>query len=264
MDFRLAVLSVIAGLLLAAAPVAKPAPSRCLACHAPHRQALGACEHCHRGNPRTERMPIAHHRLIGGRLAHFNLDQSPTVAAGQDLVATFACRRCHRIAGQGNRLAAPLDRVLTRDRVSDLVAAIQAPAAAMPDFYFNPDQADQIVNALLSHAAASPSTGTEAPLVVHFENNTPNREKLFERHCGSCHRLLTREAGGVGRGQIGPNLSGLLSAFYPRSFKNNQDWNSVGLQQWIENPRNIRPNARMRPLELEKGEFTRLLGLFRD
>ncbi|MBL7179628.1 MAG: c-type cytochrome [Desulfobacterales bacterium] len=264
MGLRLSVLTVIAGLIWAMIPVTDRGGCGCLQCHRPHHEKLGVCMDCHRGDPRTNRIRIAHYRLIPGKYARFRLPDNPVIDAGRRLITQFACRRCHRIGTSGNRLAADLDRLLPKVQPQNLAAAIKEPVPSMPDFYFSDTHVTKLVNAILDGRADIASGTAEAPLIIHFENNTPNRENLFDRHCGSCHRLLTRKAGGLGRGHMGPNLSGLLSEFYPQNFKNGQAWDAVGLKKWTENPRNIRPNAQMIPLELTDGEFTQLVRLFQN
>ena len=49
---------------------------------------------------------------------------------------------------------------------------------------------------------------------------------MFNNHCGSCHRMLTQQLGGLGQGDIGPNLSGIFSEFYFKNFKDGKSWNS--------------------------------------
>lgn len=264
MGLRLSILAVIAGVIWALNPITDRGGLGCLQCHRPHHEKLGVCMDCHRGNPRTNRIRIAHYRLIPGKYTQFRLPESVIVKDGRRLVRDFACRRCHRIGGSGNRLATDLDRVLPKVQPQNLVAAIKEPAPSMPDFYFSETHVTDLVNAILKSSADTNLESDEFPLVVHFNNDMPDRENLFARHCSSCHRLLTRKAGGLGRGDIGPNLSGLLTEFYPQNFKNGQAWDAVGLKKWLENPRNIRDVTQMVPVQLTDDEFTRLARLFQD
>ena len=132
----------------------------------------------------------------------------------------------------------------------------------MPEFYLSQRQITQMVNALLAGVAGTGFDLIETPLVVHFEEgNRRNRENVFEEHCSGCHRSLTRQFGGLGRGRIGPNLSGLLSPFYPKNYGEKEVWTSSDLKKWLQNPREIRVNAQMSPVPLGDDEFARLLGL---
>jgi cytochrome c2 len=78
-------------------------------------------------------------------------------------------------------------------------------------------------------------------------------------HCGGCHRVLTRKWGGLGRGAIGPNLSGLTGEFYPTQFKEGEPWTTERLGKWLENPRAIRPGARMPPKVPPDADAARLM-----
>jgi hypothetical protein len=62
-------------------------------------------------------------------------------------------------------------------------------------------------------------------------------ENAFDKHCGGCHRVLTRRWGGLGSGLVGPNLSGLTSEFYPMPFREGEPWTAERLKKWLENPR---------------------------
>ena len=76
--------------------------------------------------------------------------------------------------------------------------------------------------------------------------------------------MLTHRLGGLGRGDIGPNLSGLLTRFYPPNYKGQTAWNPRGLQRWLQNPRDIRVNTQMPPIDLNADELTNILGVLQD
>ncbi len=101
------------------------------------------------------------------------------------------------------------------------------------------------------------------PQVVHFDQTGAAGQDLFSVKCGPCHRVLTERLGGLGRGDAGPNLSGLLTSFYPKSFRNTEVWNVEGLRRWLENPRAIRAGALMQPVKLSEKEFGELLEILR-
>jgi cytochrome c2 len=128
----------------------------------------------------------------------------------------------------------------------------------MPDFAFPEATAVTLVNALFAHSAQAEKPVGETPQVVHFEG-VARAENAFDKHCGGCHRLLTRRWGGLGSGLVGPNLSGLTSEFYPVPFREGEPWNAERLKKWLENPRAVRPQTRMRPQPLEPAELTRVL-----
>lgn len=237
----------------------------CLSCHPSHYTDRGACSACHRGNPAAGRKEIAHQRLIAGRFASFTLGETPVVREGERLMERLACRRCHVGGGRGNRLATNLDTLLETRPLGEIAAAIRSPAVGMPDFRLDEEQVVQLVNAVLGGAHTPGGPAGKRPLVVHFENRDKPGKDLFTRNCGACHRALTARLGMIGRGDNGPNLSGLLSPWYPRTFREREGWSAGRLKKWLENPRAVRPWSRMRPLELsaaEFGELTEILGVF--
>ncbi len=134
----------------------------------------------------------------------------------------------------------------------------------MPNFYFSETDIIKLVNTVLASSAAFESEHIESPQLIHFEDGKNNDENPFAKHCGACHRVLSKQLGGLGRGNTGPNLSGLLTQFYPQNDKGKTAWNPKGLQRWLQNPRDIRVNTQMIPVELNTNEFANILALFHD
>ena len=132
----------------------------------------------------------------------------------------------------------------------------------MPDFNFQERDVTRLVTAVLDAGAVYASTSDERPQIIHFEEDKEGGNNIFIRNCGGGHRMLTRGAGGVGKGDIGPNLSGFFSDFYFRNLKGAKPWGAIGLEQWLKNPRDIRDNAQMSPVHLKKDEFNHLLRIF--
>lgn len=247
--------------LLLLAPLAAAARESCLTCHAPHYLAAGSCTACHRGDPRTDRPELAHANLIGGRFAYFALPESPVTQYGMQLLDRAGCRRCHRSGAKGNVLASDLDRLPADARPAEVVRSIREPVLFMPDFGFGEATAASLVNALFAHAAKAEPVAGEVPLVVHFEG-VERAENPFEKHCGGCHRLLTKRWGGLGSGIVGPSLAGLFGEFYPRTFKEGERWSAANLEKWLKNPRETRKEARMAPLPLKPAELRQVLEFF--
>ncbi|WP_085814515.1 selenite/tellurite reduction operon c-type cytochrome lipoprotein ExtS [Geoanaerobacter pelophilus] len=256
-----AFLTALAVLLLLCCGSAHAADS-CLGCHRPHYRShyreLGSCVGCHRGDPRSDRMSVAHHGLVAARFSWSGVPGSAPVARGNALLDTFACRRCHNTAGRGNRLASNLDQLPAGTTPENLFASIEAPAQQMPDFKLEQGAITDLVNALLTGARGATVRGKERPLVVHFETEGKG-ENVFEKKCGPCHKMLTAALGGVGRGTVGPNLSGLFSEFYPLTAAGLKRWDTPALEKWLRNPREFRPATQMRPVLLKKAEYDLLL-----
>lgn len=217
---------------------------------------MGSCDSCHRGFPGTDRLNIAHRGLIAARFSTFTINGDKTTKRGLKRLEDYACRRCHTSGEKGNRLAANLDFSQMEKTPEELEVAIQFPALFMPEFNFSEQQRVELINAILGDGKNAKVHEQEWPQVVHFEGEEVNREFQFEKHCGSCHRALTASFGGLGRGLIGPNLSGLFSEFYVLNFgENKQRWSIENLEKWLKNPRKIRRYAQMPPIELKKEEF---------
>ena len=259
MGFGFQFLTILSGIFFLQSVIAHAGVSSCLKCHKAHYEEKGACVGCHRGNPRTDRVSIAHHDLIPAKYADFTMEDSQMVKRGDKLVETSGCRRCHVIGAKGNRLATNLDRVLGAARPQELFDAIKRPVLFMPGFCFKEKHIIEIVNAILAEAARTEPEAGEIPIVIHFEDKKQAEESVFGKHCGSCHRVLTTRFGGLGKGDIGPNLSGLFSEYYPQTHCDKEQWSSKPLKKWLENPRQISKNAQMAPVKLTSDEFCRLL-----
>lgn len=256
-----------AALLLSGGSANAANPS-CLQCHPVHYREKGSCVGCHRGDPRSDRKGVAHQGLVPAQYSWYAFPGSDPVLRGKKLLETFACRRCHTVAGKGNRAASNLDRLPQGTTPREISAAIETPALMMPRFHLDGRQRTDLVNALLAGAAEAAGRGArqgkEAPQVVHFQPEGAARENVFEKRCGGCHRALTVALGGVGRGEVGPNLSGLLTEHYPPTSHRERRWSSESLEKWLKNPRETRPQTTMRPISLSNGDLARLLDLFAD
>lgn len=252
-------LTILAGIFFLQGVIAQAGGSGCLECHESHYEEKGSCVGCHRGNPRTDRVSIAHYDLIQAKYADFTMEGSPVVQRGGKLVETSGCRRCHVTGAKGNSLATNLDRIFVAVRPQRLFDAIKTPVLFMPNFCFKETHIVELVNAILAEAARTEPEAREIPLVIHFEDEKQAEEKVFVKHCGSCHMVLTARFGGLGKGNIGPNLSGLFSEYYPKTYGNKEQWSSEPLKKWLKNPREARKNARMAPVKLTPNEFSRLL-----
>lgn len=251
---------LIAGTAAAAVP---GKGSQCFSCHKPHYTDKGPCTSCHRGDDRTTRLTIAHHNFIPGRYAFFAFSTSQQVKTGQRLIDTFACRRCHTVRGRGNNFAANLDRLFWTTAPHMIEAAITSPAIYMPDFRSNERQRVALVNALEAGGRKAEAQPVETAQIVHFAGSSAHGQNRFEKKCGGCHKVLSKSLGGLGVGDIGPNLSGLFSEFYPATFPKNQRWTEENLRKWLQNPREVRTNSLMRPVLLEKEELKEVIRMLR-
>lgn len=255
-------LTILILLVLLPASVAQAAPqprNLCLGCHASHYLDQGGCVDCHRGNNQTRRKDLAHSGLIAARYANFTNPLSPGVRTGKKLTEQSACRRCHSLAKTGNRLASSLDVLLWSSKPDLIRAAIAKPAIFMPDFHFSELALDQLITAILAGGLQVGKPRKEQPQLVFFSTEATQKQNVFVKQCGGCHKLLSRRDGGLGNGTSAPNLSGLLSSHYPASFEAEKKWNAERLKRWLKNPRAIRPQTLMRPIPLKPNEWQELL-----
>ncbi|BCA78867.1 selenite/tellurite reduction operon c-type cytochrome lipoprotein ExtS [Desulfuromonas sp. AOP6] len=261
MVFRAALLILLLSLSVGTA-CAATGPPLCLRCHEVHYDSQGTCTDCHRGHPGTTRIEIAHDRFVPGRLATFSQPDSPVIKRGTTLTDKAGCRRCHTLGGKGTTLASNLDRTAAATPPLDLEESIRQPVALMPDFRFGTDDVAALVTLLLKEGVATPRQDTEVPLVIHFEKEGAASENIFAKRCGGCHRALTVKEGGLGDGETAPNLSGLLTPYYPRSAEKpgkDAPWSEKDLEDWLKNPRKLRPLTRMQPIVFKDGEFSQLI-----
>ena len=257
-------LTIILAVLLQSVPAFATQTSQlCQACHPAHYVERGVCTACHRGNPASDRKNIAHQQLIAGRYAAFTLGDSSMLRTGERFLDQYACRRCHIIGDRGNRLSANLDQSVTRKTPEAIAISILHPVQNMPDFHLEEPQAVLLVNALLAEAGRWKTASGVQRQVVHFDRTGEAGKDLFSSKCGPCHRALTARLGGVGQGDAGPNLSGLLSPHYPETFRDKSRWTERNLLKWTKNPRKIRPWAKMQPVMLTDSEFRELAGILK-
>lgn len=232
----------------------------CLACHGVHDPAQPDCVWCHGGNPASERGEIAHHRLIAARFASFRDPQSPQVLGGEQQVKSLGCRRCHTIGGEGNRLATDLDQLAPRVTPERREQALESPVLFMPNFHLGAADRATLVTYLLAAQLKVKASATP-PKIVHFSASGAT-ERVFDKQCGACHQLLSARWGALGHGNLAPNLSGLLSPFYPTPPKKDASWTEKSLRDWLKNPRSFRPKALMPPVVLSAEEASELLKEF--
>lgn len=230
---------------------------RCLDCHAVHHaDEGGTCVSCHRGDAGASRPALAHRGLLGGALAAHAWPQGEVVTRGRALIALAACRRCHTIGAEGQKVAVALDRVAWSREPAALRASIREPVDNMPDFGFAPREADAVIAALLS--LAPPAATTDPSYRVWFTAEAEAEPGAFEKHCGGCHRLLTAD-GPLGVSTAGPNLSGLFSPFHPKTAAHDRAWTPAELRRWLDNPRAVRPATPMPRPTLQPSEVDEIL-----
>jgi cytochrome c2 len=230
----------------------------CTDCHKKHYEDIGNCESCHRGISETKRKDLAHFKLIGGKHAEFLFTSSDKKNEGIDLINKSGCRRCHNIGNKGNKLSADLNSSIKSQTIKTIVDAIENPSEFMPNFHFTADQIDSIVTALLYFVYVENGYNKNIIQVAHISYRNDN---IYEKKCGGCHKMISSIFGPVGSADIAPNLSGLLTDFYPWEIAGKK-WNEQILSEWIKNPRSILKNALMPIVILSDDELEKVLKYF--
>ncbi len=272
MGLKILFLTILLILAWITGPSFYRARTGCLQCHpTPHHKQCrygksGKCVKCHRGNPLSNRKNIAHSQLIPGKYALFTIPGNSIVKTGYKLIQEMACKRCHRINHSGNFLASNLDLSYETTCPEILFHAIQSPSIFMPKFYFSQKDIKILVNTILAFGANNAFQLEKAFETVHFaiNNHKTDRTNTFNIHCGSCHRILTEKYGPLGKGDIGPNISGLFSNIQAGGrgkISKEKVWNCNKLKLWLNNPRNIRPFTEMQPVKLNNREFAGILNI---
>lgn len=225
----------------------------CTFCHRPHHLSYKSCESCHRGISITKRKEIAHYRLIYGDFAHFRLEGSEVLKKAYEIIEKSGCRRCHVILGEGNNLATSLDNLPVNIEVKELIKNIKNPPEFMPYFSFSNNDLKLIINGILRGIFVYKKEKQEF-LFVHFRGS--KKQDNFTKHCGNCHKVISKRYGPLGKGHWGPNLSGLFTRYYQTE---KGVWNREKLYKWVNNPRELDKNSLMPPVPLKTKEFERIV-----
>ncbi len=135
------------------------------------------------------------------------------------------------------------------------MTSITEPVENMPVFAFERGQAEAVVAFLLNSARPD---AAEETYRVQFTREAARARSVFEEKCGGCHRRLT-PLGPEGSGKEGPNLSGLLTSFYPKTAPGNQAWSREALAAWVANPRAFRPNTLMLPVSMSREDIQQII-----
>lgn len=219
------------------------ASNHCLDCH--HRHYSKQCTTCHRGNPWSSRQTLAHHLLIPGPYADFDL--AGQARPGKRLIQDLGCQRCHLLLGQGNTLGPNLDQLVFNLDINRIKQALNGKTRIMPNFTLPPGKQKLLIKAIFK-AARQAHKQPLSPYPVFFQHPT-NRQNAFCKSCGPCHDLLSapqRDLEQITPIKPGPNLTGLFTNFFPTKILK-QRWTRDKLTTWVQNPRLLSPWATMPP-----------------
>ncbi len=236
--------------------------NHCLDCHKPHYVKIGDCYFCHQGNQLAKDKYLAHKNLILKKFSYFRFGNCSIVSKGRKIVNSLGCRRCHKIEGIGNSLARSLDDLDIPFDVNRITFSIIDPAYYMPNFFLSKAETVAIVNYLMYCSQKEKKKDSFSYYKVYFLNNNAKQERIFDRKCGKCHKVLTKKYGGLGQGDVAPNLSGLFTRFYPKS-SFLYPLSDEKLKKWIRNPKKMKPNTLMIPVLLDKKEIEEVIKILK-
>jgi len=229
--------------------------SNCIKCHISHYEKIADCVTCHRGIDITSRKGIAHFNLITGQFADF-LMNSKYISEAKDVVEDVGCRRCHLLAQKGNNLARDLYFTGKNRNGEYIVKMIKEPNEYMPNFHFDNTTAIKIAKFILLDGVVKRESKI-SPYPVYIDGEEKN---VFSEKCGGCHNALLKGVGPAGKGDIGPNLSGLFTEYYKSIILgNNKKFNEDLLKKWIKNPRSIKKNTTMPVINLSDTDLKDLI-----
>ncbi|WP_283804954.1 selenite/tellurite reduction operon c-type cytochrome lipoprotein ExtS [Denitrovibrio acetiphilus] len=233
----------------------------CMNCHEPHYANKGDCSLCHRGNMESSRKNIAHFGIITAKYSGLYTDEND-VKTGKEIVEDSACRRCHIIGAKGENSAVSLDyraKIHTGEYLADKLINTNE---YMPDFHFSDRDVTKIIKYLLFASSGTVQKEAE-PYVAYIKTSD---DDVFGKHCGNCHKVITRQSGGKGTGEIARNLSGLFSQYFDSDVLQEGDdrWTPELLLKWVRNPRSINKTTIMPPVNLSKNEESDLSKLFEN
>ena len=229
--------------------------SACLNCHKKHYEKIANCIVCHRGINKTSRKDIAHFGLITKKFSDFTINNRD-INMGREIVNNSHCRRCHYIENKGNFIAVNLNNSGYENIGEYLFKMIKNPVEFMPNFEFDNETVYKIVKYILFNS--NNVSIKQNPYPVFMKSS---QKSVFKELCSGCHNIISKKTGPVAGKNIGPNLSGLFSGFYPVDFikPKSPKWDNETLKKWILNPRNYKKNSTMPPLEISKSDLEKLL-----
>lgn len=229
--------------------------SNCIKCHSSHYEEIADCTTCHRGIDSTSRKNIAHFNLITGKFADF-LFNSKDISDAKRIIEDAGCRRCHLIAEKGNHLARDL-YFTGKNREGEYISKmIKEPNEYMPNFNFDNATVVKIAKFIIFDGTVRRESKI-SPYPVYLDSEEKN---IFSEKCGRCHKALLKGIGPAGKGDIGPNLSGIFTDYYkPFTFEKDRKFDENLLKKWLKNPRSINKNTTMPIINLSDSELKDLI-----
>lgn len=227
----------------------------CVNCHSEHIKS--SCISCHKGNPNSMRIKIAHENIIKGEFLMYKIDNNIKINS-ENIINDIGCRRCHKIGQYGNTKGSDLNKSINSKNIRDLTNSILAPSDFMPDFKLLPNRITLIMNGLIANSENYEESNSKS--IIYLKNKL--EKNLFIEKCGNCHKVISEKLGHLGSGNIAPNLSGILSKYYPKTI--NLKTNSIeDIKNFIKNPRHFNKHANMPVVELSDEEMKEIIEILK-
>jgi len=226
----------------------------CTDCHKPHFK-NESCIICHRGNPNTRRLDIAHENIISGKYLLYKIE-GKTAKDSVNLINQLGCRRCHIVGKNGNRKGNNLNNIMIKKTIKNIRDSILNPSDYMPNFNLSEENIVLLINGLLLESEKGDYKGGKN----FFYIKRDLKENLFNKKCGKCHKLISDKTGPIGKGDIAPNLSSIFSQYYPKT-KNLKLNTPEELIKFLKNPRYHNRSNIMPVVEIKKKEAEEIIKL---
>lgn len=223
----------------------------CVTCHKEHIKS--SCISCHRGNSETKRLNLAHYKIVPGKFLLYKINKDINYK-GNLLIKNLGCRRCHIIGDSGNNKVNNLNKTIEKKTTGEIIFTIQHPGDFMPDFNISGNTLTLIMNGLFSNSNINKIE--KETNIIYFKKQ--QFDNIFNNKCGKCHRLLSDKFGFLGEGRNAPNLSGILTEYYPKT-GNLKSNTPEDIKIFLKNPRSYNKNSIMPPQELSDIEIEKIL-----
>ena len=179
------------------------------------------------------------------------IDPDRAEMRGGKILEKYNCTGCHKINGKGGDIGPELTYEGKKSRPEWLFAFLKRPykirpapilKAGMPDFNLSDEEVNTIIE-YLSFISGESYPYDPEPKKEIYPEEIPSGEKLYQEvfACSGCHTV-----NGTG-GEVGPDHTDLASRL-------KREW----IEQWLKNPRAVKPDVRMPRFKFRDWEFEAL------
>ena len=241
----------------------------------PHSMEQFGCVICHRGQgsattvaaahdsslpPDEPILPARYDQAACGQCHHADLEGTPALNQGRQLLARYGCVRCHTIKLPDGSSMQPTDDPPPLTHIADktsrewIYAWLKDPksyaaSATMPNFLLSDEEARDISAFLIANSVPEPGdTAALKSASVANADPTAGASLYGESFCASCH-ATQNAAGNLVGGDLGPELTAVGTKVKPA-------W----LTAWLRDPRNYDAGTAMPRYRFTEQQLALLAG----